>query len=140
MGGRGAYWSGASKHYETRQFDSVDMVDDGRIKVLKIRENVKNLQFPLYSNTPDTIYFVLGKDDNSKIYTIGIYRNHRLTVSIDLHDQKGVHWHDWIEQQSSKGRYMAKSNTHHFDLNDEYKRLVKMAYEWESTKGGGRRK
>ena len=98
MGSRGAYWSGATKDYQLREFDSIGLINNGTIKVIKRRENAKNIRFPIYSNTPNTTYFVVDAYNENKIDAIGIYRNNKIVESIDLLDTRGVHWHKWTSK------------------------------------------
>lgn len=133
MGGRGAYFSGKSKNYDLREFDTVSFARNGMIKVLKKRDGVKNLHFPIYSNTPNTTYFVLDERDNKRISAIGIYRNNRIVESIDLTDTRGIHWHDWSTSYDKKGReFQLKSISDDFNLKNTHKRFLKYAKEWES--------
>lgn len=135
MGGRGAYWSGASKDYISREFDSIDTANAGKIKILKKRDGVGNMHFPLYANTSNTTYFVVSEGDSSRIAVIGIYRNHRLIESIDLKDTRGVHWHKWNGTAHKDGKEMRiKERKDYFNLKPTHKRLVEYAKEWEVKK------
>lgn len=93
MGGRGAFWDGSYKDYLTREFDSIGSLDG--IKILQVRDGLQHLQFPLYSHSKKTTYFVVDKNDPTRIHTIGFYRNHELIKSVDLNSNGKNHWHDW---------------------------------------------
>ena len=139
MGGRGAYFSGASARFESREFDAISAANGGRIKVLKKRDHVENLHFPIYSNTPNTTYFVVDERDNSKIASIGMYRDHGLVESVDLTDTKGLHWHKWRRSVNKKGEEIVEKTKSHgsrdrFDLKPRHLKLIKFAREWEAGK------
>lgn len=138
MGGRGAYFSGASARYESRQFDAISTANGGRIKVLKIRPNVPNLHFPIYSNTPNTTYFVVDERDNDRIATVTMYRNHRLVESIDLTDTRGIHWHKWETIRSQNGEYIRKGKVNgepdFFDLKERHQKLIQYVRAWEASR------
>lgn len=131
MGGRGSYFSGESRDYKLREFDTVDFAREGMIKVLKKRDSVKNLHFPLYSNKPNTTYFILDERKDQLISTIGIYRNHRLKESIDLTDTRGIHWHEWKREIRRDNEVLIKLHKDNFNLKSSHKRLLKHAKEWE---------
>lgn len=126
MGGRGAYWGGISKDFNKREFDSIGQL--GNIKVLKVREGVKNLVLPQYSNTPNTTYYSVNK--SGEIKSIGFYRDHKIVKSIDITSQ-GVHFHIWKDSTVTRKGVTTPSR---LKIESEYpllsnrdKRLVKQA-------------
>lgn len=130
FGGRGAS-SGASKDYNKREFDTVSKANNGKIKVIKRRE--KNISFPIYSNTPNTTYFVV--DENNIPISIVIYRNHKIVENIDMNDNRGIHVHTWNEGKDKRGNTtMIKNRNHNFNLSNKQNNLVKKFIEWSNNK------
>lgn len=133
MGGRGAYWNGDSANYDRRQFDTIDKV--GNIKVIKPREGVKNVTFPLYSNTKNTTYFVADKNNGEEIKSIGFYRDHKLVKSIDI-TSKGEHVHYWkdgtkTQKDGTTTPTRIKMKGEHPVTTDRERRLIKEAKAWK---------
>ncbi|MBQ6483052.1 MAG: hypothetical protein IJI45_18255 [Anaerolineaceae bacterium] len=135
MGGRGAYWQGASSKYETREFDQIGKI--GRIKVIQPRDWVDNLAFPLYSNTKNTTYFTADKEGIIK--SIEFYRDHKLIKSIDLTTQ-GNHLHMWVDSTVTRKGITTpsrkKANKEIPITSNRDKRLIEGAKTWNEKKDG----
>ena len=135
MGGRGAYWQGASSKYETREFDQIGKI--GRIKVSQPRDWVDNLAFPLYSNTKNTTYFTADKEGIIK--SIEFYRDHKLIKSIDLTTQ-GNHLHMWVDSTVTRKGITTpsrkKANKEIPITSNRDKRLIEGAKTWNEKKDG----
>lgn len=126
MRGRGAYWSGASKDFNSREFDSIGSL--GNKKVLKVREGVENLVLPQYSNTPNTTYYSVN--NSGEIKSIGFYRDHKIVKSIDI-TSKGAHYHIWKDSTVTRKGVTTPSRlkvkVEYPLFSDRDKRLVKQA-------------
>lgn len=116
MGGRGykndvnGYLNGNKR---TVEFKSAFKTDDGKIDILYDIASPKAPTMPIFSNTENKIYAIIGK--NGQIKSIGFYdEKHMLikTIHLDHNDNKHsqhVHDGDNYHHISGKGRILTDS-------------------------------
>lgn len=121
LGGRGAYFSGASRDMYTREYDGVGFFEGVKMVESRGLETASKSTLPMYSNGSDAYILV----DNGRIRKIGFYEDGHIARSIDVDDPKGVHAHNW--EMVLKPDYetpIMKPQKQHLALTDEEKSFV----------------
>lgn len=132
MGGRSAFEkSGRSGiNQELREYSIIDYIDV--IKVIKW-DYGKNSRTPVYSNTPDTMYYSYSTKYD-RIERVCFYNNHRLVRTIDMEKNgQPAHAHKWSHEGMQVGRTShSKSNT--YELNDKDIKYYNAAKNWNDAR------
>ena len=111
---------------ELREYSEIDRIDGH--KVLRWDAG-KNNRSPVYSNTPDTIYYSYSSKRKC-IEKILFFKDHRLVKSIDM--EKGnnpAHVHKWSHAGSQVGRIPHDPNNI-FKLSREDMKFYLKAKSW----------
>ncbi len=138
MGGNGSYSKllGAVPIAKRTHTDTNHRVDGH--KVLLQTSNKLQLKTPMNSNSESPIYLIGSKNKHTgdiQISTIAIYKNHRISKTIDLifdkegkvvkyNNGNGSHAHQW--QTDDKGNLGRKSHDHEntLPIDDNYGELI----------------
>lgn len=123
MGGRGAYYSGRSRDYLTREYDAVGTFEGIKIIEKRDEKNGGKGTLPTHSHTSDV--YILQEGD--KIRKIGYYENHNLVREIDLDDDtRGPHAHNWETVQGANGFPITRrsSGKEHLELTESESQFV----------------
>ena len=124
---------------DERMYDVIGKTENG-IAVIKAKNPETDSDLPLYSNSPDVVYFALDRKDGTR-KSIGIYKDYQLVQSIDYKrnpkkGQKKNHFHDWGNPQIVRGKKsLTKFKGENENLTEEHKRLVKQFNEWWNKRG-----
>lgn len=132
MGGRGysnnvdGYLNGNKR---TVEFKAIYKTEDGKIDILFDKVSPKAPTMPIFSNSENKIYAIVGK--NNEIKSIGFYNDkHILVKSIHLdHGDNGlkphVHIGDNYHHQSGKGQLLS---------NEEIDTMNKILNLWDKMR------
>lgn len=121
------------------EYETIDTANNGRIKVIKARDDVENAGIPMFSNRRNTVYMVANGDN--KIESIAIYKNRKLEINVDIDPEKGDHFHKWREKPEAKkkgknkGKFQIEKYGHYYKLKPAYLKLIQIAQNWNN---GGR--
>lgn len=117
-----------------RMYNEIDRTKDG-IAVIRAKPNIENSDLPLYSNSPDTVYFALDSKDGTR-KSIGIYKDYQLVETIDYKRNGENHFHEWGNPQIIRGRKtLTKFKGENENLTEEHKKLIKQFNEWWNNRG-----
>ena len=118
-----------------RMYDEIDRTKDG-IAVIKAKPDIENSHFPLYSNSPDTVYFALDKNSGER-HSIGIYKDYQLVEVINYDSVRGNHYHKWdVNPTLVRGKKTLKRDSgDYFNLTDKHKDLINKFNEWWNNRG-----
>ena len=115
MGGRG-YHNNVKGYLDAlgkiKEFETIYQTEDEKIDFVKDVVAIKNPTTPIFSNSPNKIYVLIGKDD--KIKNISIYdENHLMIKSIHLDHsdnkmKEHVHDGDLYHHMPGSGRQLTK--------------------------------
>lgn len=103
------------------------------IKELVPKPGVKNAQYPLYSNSPNTTYAVLRTDGSAK--GIAVYEDYQIQFNIDIGDGSGSrkqepHYHLWSDGVSRHGKLIRlRDDTERYDFPEDKMRILRIAME-----------
>lgn len=128
MGGRGAFiksgMTGIAQEY--REYSVVDYI--GCFKVIQWDMGDNN-HTPVYSNTPNTVYYSYSKE-RGQIERILFYKDHHLTCSIDMEKHGNpAHVHKWDISGTQVGR-VAHSRKNTFGLSTTDMKYYNEAKKW----------
>lgn len=132
MGSRGAFEKSGMTGIapSQREYSVIDHIEG--IKVVTW-DGGKNNRTPVYSNTPNAIYFSCSAQD-TRIEKIYFYKNHRLVRSVDMKEgEEPVHAHDWSHAGAQVGRIAHdKKNIH--SLTPRERDLYEAASRWNAER------
>ena len=128
MGSRGKFedsgLTGISS--ELREYSEIDRIDGH--KVLRWDAG-KNNRSPVYSNTPDTVYYSYSTNDD-RIERICFYKDHRLVKTIDMEKHGNpAHVHKWSHAGTKVGR-ITHSESNIFKLSSKDMKFYNKAKKW----------
>lgn len=128
MGSRGMFEASGRRgiHIEHQLYDVVETIHG--IKVIRIL-SVENNPSPMFSNTPDTIYFSFS-DKNNQIERILYYKGHTLHKSVDFKLNEIPHVHYWNINGFARKSH-DKKNIHPLTAQDEF--LMEKAIKYNKT-------
>ena len=114
-------------------YNVIGTANNGKIKVLKARPDVKNASVPLYSNKANTVYFI-AKEFNGvdTVTSIAVYRGRRVMYNIDLDRTQGEHYHTWDEVSKDGVVKLKRDDKHKTDFNAVKQKLMQMAKDWNN--------
>lgn len=116
-----------------RMYNEIDKTEDG-IAVIRAKTVIENSDLPLYSNSPDAVYFALDSKDGTR-KAIGIYKDYQLVQSID-YEKDGEHYHDWGNPKIVRGKMtLTKVKGENENLTKEHKKYIKQFNEWWNKRG-----
>lgn len=115
------------------EYDVIGTANNGRIKVIKAKDGVKNASVPQFSNSKNTTYFV-AKEVNgvNTVTSIAVYRNRNVVYNIDIDPIGGNHYHEWQPVAVRGKSKLQKAKKHFYNLSPAQQRLVSMADNWNN--------
>lgn len=145
MGGNGSYSTefGGVIAANRTHFDTGYRIDGHKVVILQ--DNPSHDKIIMNSNSENPIYLFASIDDKTgklTISSIGIYKKHMLTMSIDImfdgdgnvipynEGEHGTHAHNWSEVSPGVIGRKSHDKSNHLPIPEKYKSLIEKIVEF----------